>query len=78
MDDQKIREIRLIRENPRFRRYWIIRESWKHGKTTSALEFGYVGLHGRLVYQIFLFTQNRENGIASCTYGSNGIIDIIL
>ena len=76
MDANKIREIRLIRENPRFRRYPEYKESgvaWI-GEIPRHWNLSMLKYAARLVYGDTLISENRENGVVP-VYGSNGIID---
>ena len=76
MEDSKIREIRLIRENPRFRRYPEYKESgvdWI-GEIPAHWNLAMLKYAARLVYGDTLTSENRKNGIVP-VYGSNGIID---
>ena len=76
MDDNKIREIRLIRENPRFRRYPEYKESGAKwiGDMPVHWNLSMLKYMARLVYGDTLTSENRENGVVP-VYGSNGIID---
>ena len=76
MDDNKIREIRLIRENPRFRRYPEYKASGVEwiGKIPGYWNLVMLKYKARLVYGDTLISENRENGVLP-VYGSNGIID---
>ena len=76
MDDQKIREIRRIRENPRFRRYPEYKESGVEwiGEIPGHWNLAMLKYAARLVYGDTLTSENRENGVVP-VYGSNGIID---
>ena len=76
MDANKIREIRLIRGNPRFRRYPEYKESsveWI-GEIPAHWNLAMLKYAARLVYGDTLTSENRKNGIVP-VYGSNGIID---
>ena len=76
MNDNKIREIRLIRENPRFRRYPEYKESsveWI-GEIPRHWNLCMLKYTARLVYGDTLISENRKDGVVP-VYGSNGIID---
>ncbi|RKU16586.1 restriction endonuclease subunit S [Candidatus Poribacteria bacterium] len=76
MDANKIREIRLIRENPRFRHYPEYKESGVEwiGEIPTHWNLAMLKYTARLVYGDTLVSENRENGVVP-VYGSNGIID---
>ena len=76
MDDNKIREIRVIRDNPRFRRYPEYKESGVEwiGEIPRHWNLSMLKYAARLVYGDTLISESRENGVVP-VYGSNGIID---
>ena len=76
MDANKIRIIRIIRENPRFRRYPEYKESGVEwiGEIPRHWNLSMLKYAARLVYGDTLISENRENGVVP-VYGSNGIID---
>ena len=76
MKDSKIREIRQIRGNPRFRHYPEYKESdveWI-GEVPGYWNLVMLKHAARLVYGDTLISENREDGVVP-VYGSNGIID---
>ena len=76
MTDNKIREIRVIRENPRFRHYPEYKDSGVEwiGEIPGYWNLVMLKYKARLVYGDTLISENRENGVVP-VYGSNGIID---
>ena len=76
MKDNKIREIRLIRENPRFRRYPKYKASGVEwiGEIPRHWNLFMLKYAARLVYGDTLISENRKDGVVP-VYGSNGIID---
>ena len=76
MDANKIRIIRIIRENPRFRHYPEYKESGVEwiGEMPRHWNLSMLKYAARLVYGDTLISENRENGVVP-VYGSNGIID---